>query len=134
LIWFRDILDYVRVCFIYWLVAEGEKIMSQDQLAAVAGVVISLLFSYIPAVNTWYAGLGDFAKRLIMIVVLAIVSGGVFGVSCLGLAPWLNIDVTCDASGAWAMLMLFFEAVVANQATHLITPDTKKVEIAKRKN
>lgn len=40
--------------------------MTSDELAAVAGVVLSLAFSYVPGLSGWFDGLRGEYKRLIM--------------------------------------------------------------------
>lgn len=108
--------------------------MTTEQLSAIAGVILALAFSYIPGLNTWFAALQSEYKRLIMIGLMFITAGAAFGLSCAGLAPQLGINITCDQAGAITLVMAFIAAVVANQATYLITPDTKSVKksIAKR--
>ena len=92
--------------------------MNSEQLAAVAGLVLSLAFSYVPGLSDWYGALEATRKRLVMAGLLLVVTVGVFGFSCGGLA---NI-VTCDKAGAWALVNAFIAALVANQATYQITP------------
>jgi uncharacterized membrane protein len=95
--------------------------MDQQTLAALTGVVISLLFSYVPGLSTWYDALDGTKKRLVMLGVLLIVAAGAFGASCAGIAQY----AACDTSGAKQMLDAFIAAAVANQVTHKFTPDNK---------
>jgi hypothetical protein len=105
--------------------------MTADKLIMIAGAVLSLVFSYFPFLNTWYGGLNQNFQRLIMIAVLALTAAGVFGVTCLGFAPWLGLEgLSCDLDGALALLVLFFEAVIANQSTYALTLKTRAVKAA----
>jgi len=102
--------------------------ISSEMLVAVAGVVLSLLFSYVPGLRTWYAALKSEIKQLIMLGLLAVVSGAIFALGCFDI---LSIGITCDKYGAISMVWMFIAALVANQATYSITPETNDVTIAK---
>lgn len=72
--------------------------MSSDKLSALAGVVLSLAFSYIPGLKTWFGGLSSTGKRLVMLAVL------------------------CEQRGAMEIAWAFVAALVANQATYQLSP------------
>ncbi len=96
--------------------------MSAEKLAVLAGIVISLLFSYVPGFATWYNPLDGIKKRLIMLGALLLVPLGAFGLSCA-----TPIDgVTCNQVGAWALVQVFVTAAIVNQATFALSP--KKAE------
>lgn len=92
--------------------------MSAEQLAAIAGVVLSLIFSYIPGISDWYGALESTQKRLVMAVLLLVVAVGVFAGSCGGILA----TVTCDKAGALGLVSALIAALVANQATYQISP------------
>jgi peptidoglycan/LPS O-acetylase OafA/YrhL len=92
--------------------------LTAEQLAVIAGIVLSLLFSYIPGVRAKYEPQPPEVKRLIMLALLAVVALGVFGLSCTGYYSW----ATCDQQGAIKLGEIFFAALVANQAAYLISP------------
>ncbi len=48
--------------------------VSSEMIVAIAGVVLSLLFSYIPGLRVWFAGLVAEKKQLIMLGLLVVVS------------------------------------------------------------
>jgi hypothetical protein len=102
--------------------------MSAELLAGLAGIVLSLAFSYIPKLNEGYAGLDATKKRLIMLGLMVLVALGAFGLSC---AKLVEIGITCDQAGAWALAKIFIAAVVANQGAYLISPEAKRVSVAK---
>lgn len=93
--------------------------MTAQVLSAAAGIVLSLGFSYVPKLAPWYDAQEGTTKRLIMLGLLALVSVGVFGISCAG---WFNFNITCDQAGIEELVSAFFLALVANQSTFLITP------------
>lgn len=92
--------------------------MSAEKLAAIAGVILSLVFSYIPGISDWYGALQPTQKRLVMAVLLLAVAGGVFAGSCGGI--W--VTVTCDKAGALGLINALIAALVANQATYQLSP------------
>jgi len=92
--------------------------MSETTLASLAGIVLSLAFSYVPGLRDKYALLSADYKRLVMIAALLIVSAGIFAAGCAGYAA----KVTCDMAGAQVMLTYFVSAAVANQGTYMLTP------------
>lgn len=105
--------------------------MDANFLSAVAAVVVSLLFSYVPKLNVWFAGLASEWKRLIMLGVLVLVAAGSVGLACAGLAADFGIGVTCDKPGVVGVVQALILALAANQATYSISPVTEKVRAAK---
>lgn len=92
--------------------------MTAELLSAIAGILLSLAFSYIPGISDWFDQLDPTRKRLVMASLLFVTALGTFGLSCAGL-----IDATsCTQAGAWSLVNAFVAALVANQATYLITP------------
>ena len=96
--------------------------MSAEFLSSIAGVVLSLLFSYVPGLKVRFGALDGDYKRLIMLGLLALVGAGAFGLSCAGLAADFGINVTCDQAGAIGLLKVFGVAAIANQATYQLSP------------
>jgi hypothetical protein len=95
-----------------------ELIMTADVLMLTVGVVLSLLFSYIPFIANWYYAFDDNKKKLIMLGFILAVSGGLFGLSCAGWASKLGITVfACTQEGLWEFVKIFFTVAIANQAT-----------------
>jgi len=92
--------------------------MTAEQLAAIAGVVLSLAFSYIPGLSDWYTPLDPVKKSLIMAGVLVAVAIAVFALACGNLVVY----VTCDKAGALGLVSALIAALVANQATFMLSP------------
>ena len=99
--------------------------MSAETLAAAAGLILSLAFSYIPRLSAWYGTKEEDVKRLIMLGLLVLVAAGAFGLACGGFAADFGIAVTCDKTGAIALLKVLFAAAVANQITYALTPKSQ---------
>ena len=87
-----------------------------------AGVVLSLIFSYVPQVREWYEKLSGRDKRLVMLAALAFVAAGIYGLACWGVAGRFGLEVGCDRDGVVTLVQAFFSALIANQATYLISP------------
>jgi len=94
--------------------------VTSDQLSALAGVALSLAFSYLPGLREWFAGLDGVRKRLFMAAMLLAISVSVFGLSCAGALA--GPGVPCEKRGALDLLWAFVAALVANQATFHISP------------
>ncbi len=96
--------------------------MTAETLTAIAGSILSLAFSYLPGLKSWYGTLDGSAKRLVMLVLLALTTLSLYALACTPYAELLQIDTTCDASGAVALLRLLLSALIANQAVYSLTP------------
>lgn len=90
-------------------------------LSALAGLVLSLLFSYVPGLKDWFDGLAATSKQLLMGVLLVVIAAVVFGLSCAGLGASLGISVACTVEGGYGFLQVLIAALVANQSVYLIT-------------
>jgi len=95
--------------------------MSAEQLSAVAGVILSLAFSYIPGLQDVFEPLTPTEKRLVMASLIIIVAIAAFLAGCRGL-----LSITCDQPGVIGLLTALVAALVANQATFLISPKATK--------
>lgn len=102
--------------------------LTPELLAGIVGVIISLLFSYVPKFNTWYAALESSIKSLIMLVMLLVVTGAIFGGACLS---WFTTDITCNQAGVWKAISIFISALIANQGIYQLSPTTRAVSDAK---
>jgi hypothetical protein len=101
--------------------------ISVEFLTSAAGVLLSLGFSYIPGLQAFFNELDGTHKRLVMLNLLALTSLSIFGLACLGWSQALGFQgATCSQAGALGQLKIFVLAVIANQATFLITPKANK--------
>lgn len=103
-------------------------VLTPEILAGIAGAIISLLFSYIPGLSTWFAALGEEVKRLVMAGIMLAAVIAIWLMSCGGL---LSSGVVCDQVGLMQVAWIYILAVMANQGIYKITPRTSAVKAAK---
>jgi len=101
--------------------------MSAETLAMVAGIILTLTFSYVPGLNTQYATLSPETKRLIMLGLLILVSAGAIGIACAGLGEVLGVTLTCDEVGLIQLAKALVAAIIANQGVYAISPRIKSM-------
>lgn len=92
--------------------------MTQEMLAGLAGVLLSMGFSYIPGLREWYGALDSVHRRLVMLVCIVLAGGGVYLAGCAQLVT----TVTCDRTGLVELLGAIVSALVANQAAYMLSP------------
>ena len=95
--------------------------MSAELLSSVSGIVISLLFSYIPGLKEWFEPLANKYKQGIMGAVLVVVAGAWFGLGCAGIVD----GPACTKEGAMAAVTFLIHALISNQAAYLMTKKDK---------
>lgn len=92
-----------------------------ETIYLLAGSVLSLVFSYVPGASDWFAAMDATRKRLTMLVLLVVTTGAIYGGACAGLWDM----VPCTQAGLMQLATAFFAALIANQATYLISPEPK---------
>jgi hypothetical protein len=97
--------------------------MTATQLSAIVGVLLSLVFTFVPGVKAWYGNLESGVKSGVMALALLVVTAAIFGLACLPSSPYQYF--TCDIAGFWQAVALFVSALIANQATYMITSPFK---------
>ena len=103
-------------------------VLSPEFLVSIAGIVLSLAFSYIPGLRVKFATLEPDYKRLIMLGLIVVVAGVIFGLGCAGV---LAISIACDAAGFQKLISFVILALIANQSAYLISPLPEDVKDAK---
>ena len=97
--------------------------MTAEQLSAAAGLVLSLVFSYVPGVNTWFANQNVTNKRLFMAFLLLGVAALSLGYTCYSAGQ----DILACVQATWpGYVNAVIAALVANQAAYLISPQKSK--------
>jgi len=91
--------------------------MENNAIAGFAGLLLSLLFGYVPGLRDWYEALDGVRKAQVMAGLLLLAAGGLYAAACY--TPW-SVGVTCGEPGLWQLLEMLMAALVANQATYLI--------------
>jgi hypothetical protein len=98
--------------------------MTADFLAMIAAALLSLAFSYIPSADGKWAALTQTSKRLVMLGLLLLVAVVSVALACAGFASDFGLTITCDRAGIVGVIQAFFFAMIANQATYQITPNS----------
>lgn len=91
--------------------------MDSIQLAAAAGILLSLAFSYIPGLSGWYDAQTAQTKALVMAGVLLVVAAGALGLSCANWGTYFE----CNKVGLQSAIEVFIAALIANQAVYGLT-------------
>lgn len=95
-----------------------EAEMTVEQLGAFSGVILSLLFSYVPGLSDKFNALEATKKSLVMAGLLLLVAAGALALSCANIV----VTVECTQAGLLALINVYIAALVANQAAYLISP------------
>lgn len=90
--------------------------MDSNIVAAIAGVLLSVGFGYIPGLRPWYEALDSVRKAQVMAGLLIVAAAAVFGAACY--TPWQALE--CTQGGFWELVRLLGVALFANQATYSI--------------
>ncbi len=86
-------------------------------LSALAGMLLSLGMEYIPGIAPRYEALAPVQKRLVMLLLLVVTAGALFGISCADLMAY----VECTARGIMELLGMIGVAIGVNQGTYMLT-------------
>lgn len=98
--------------------------MSAESLSLIAGTVLSLIFSYIPGAKEWFLQFNGQGKRLIMLALISLSAGIVFGLSCWGWGFEFGITLICNQTGLFGLVRQVVLAIIANQSIYAISPHT----------
>lgn len=102
--------------------------MNPDELSALAGIMLSLSFSYIPGIKDKFSLLDPTHKRLGMLACLCVSAAGVLYFSCSGIGAQAgssmggSLPAGCDRRSIILLLRSLLAAIIANQATFSISP------------
>lgn len=99
--------------------------LTSDQLGGLAGVVLSLMFTYVPGLRVRFAARSRERKSLTMLLCLMAVAVGAFAASC---GNFIQVAV-CTQQGAWTIGVALFWAAVGNQATYQLAPQPQDVKL-----
>jgi len=94
-------------------------------ILGVVGVVIQLVFKFMPVVKQWYEK--QVNKGPIMLAVVAVVSVIYFGLSCTSLGAEFGVTVSCTQAGVVALAKAIFLIASGNQLTYLYIRNVGKV-------
>jgi hypothetical protein len=95
--------------------------MTAEILSATCGVILSLIFSYIPGRESWWANLEAAKKRLVMLLLLVLVAVMSFLFACIGWATDIGYTMACNRSGFVGLVTALIYAIMANQSAYQLT-------------
>jgi hypothetical protein len=94
---------------------------AQELILAGLGILLSIGFTYIPFIATWYYGIDSKFRGLVMLGFSVVVVGVIFGLSCTGMFNW----VACSKAGIEDLGKGLLILLGTNQITYNMTPDSK---------
>jgi len=94
--------------------------MTSEQLAQIAGVVLSLLLAYVPGLASWYNAKDTQSKARVMGLLLILITVGIFAMACAHLISEFGLTIACTKAGAVQFVQILIAALIANQAAFLL--------------
>lgn len=98
-------------------------------LVTLAGVVLSLLFTYMPKLRVQFAGLASETKQLVNLILSVLLAAIVFAFTCTNFVIFPGVECTKD--GVIAVVVYIFLAAGGNQLTYKLSPQPADVKAAK---
>jgi len=96
--------------------------MTAELLTKLSGILVSLVFSYVPVVNSWYYNkLPKEWRGLFMAGVMLLITVLFFVFGCYGM---FNIQIDCTSKSVESLVTTYFWALLLNQGTYLVTPES----------
>jgi len=99
--------------------------VTSDWLILIASGVTSLVFSWFPGLNTWYAALRDPIKKLIMAGVILLIVVAALVLSCYNV---IESNLACTKEGIAAAVGIYLLAIGVNQGLFKVTPQFTSVK------
>jgi len=93
--------------------------MSPEQISALAGAILALVFEYLPWLKEWFEQQPANTKRYIMLGMMVGIVAVIFGYGCV--VPVKEVWA-CDVYGAGEALIALLMAIVANQGLYRLLP------------
>jgi hypothetical protein len=91
--------------------------MTSDKLAALVGVLISLLFAYLPGVKTWIEKQSSELKGGLTAGLTILAGIAIYGLSCAG---WfMDLGVICSKAGLQQLVTTIIGALVGLAGTYV---------------
>ena len=102
---------------------------SVDVVVMVLSVISSLIFSYFPKLNEWFASKPENYKKFFMLGLLFLISAGSFGLACAAILPIEGF--VCGKESLIHFVWIFILAVLSNQGIYNLSPQTDRVTAIK---
>jgi len=94
-------------------------------ILGIVGVVLSLVFSYVPKAHEWLSGFEQ--KGLVMLGLVVVVGAGYFALGCSPFGADFGVTVACTRAGLFDLLKAIFVIASGNQLTFLLTRKTERL-------
>jgi len=136
----KNVLQWVGICLVVLIVClvvvlgasqflPPGSTLGDDVLIALAGVVLSITFTYSPGLRVAYGGLASETKQLIQLILIVAIAGIMFAFTCTQF--WLVPGVDCSKQGLITLVVYIFLAAGGNQLTYKLSPQPGDVKAAK---
>lgn len=103
--------------------------LTPELLAVILAALLSLLTTYVPKFNEWFAALDPAVKQMIMGIATIVVAVVVYILAC---TPSLGFPfVTCPTGGIWELVGIILLALGVNQGVDRASPEPAKVKAVK---
>lgn len=96
----------------------------QNVISALGGALLSWALAYIPGLSDKWKPLDGTKKRLILLILMAVGAGAIFGLSCASIN--VGITVACTQNGAVTVITNFVLAAMASQTAYTALPTSRK--------
>lgn len=105
--------------------------LTLSMISAAAGIIVSLVFTYFPKLNTWFGAKSELYKQGFMALAGLLFSFAVFGLSC---GKIISLNLPCTTIGATNVLWMWGAWVVGNQGADRGSPEPSALKAAKGKS
>jgi hypothetical protein len=109
----------------------NETIITAAVINTIVMVIMSMVFLYVPKLNTWFAAHDKEYKQWFMLGIGLLVSIFIMASSCFQWWVW----ITCDKPGVMTLVYVFvtwIAGMTANQGVYNVLPQPKNVKVAKK--
>jgi hypothetical protein len=97
------------------------NMLDPEFISGVVGFILAVAFAYFPKLSTWYAGLQTEIKSLIMIGLLLTTTVAITLLTIYAVIP------TPGPITWFSVVKIFFAALIINQPTYVVLPESKSV-------
>ena len=101
--------------------------ITPELLASLAGVLLTLILSYVPTLNVKYAAMSAQTKSLINLGCLLAIAVGIVLLSCTNVMA----IIACQKADLIVFVQTFIFAMIANATSFTVLPQTAAVKAAK---
>jgi len=107
-----------------------EQIVFTDELIVMlAAGLLSVIFTYSPKLNTWFANKSEDFKKLTMLVSMVLITAVIFILGCTSIVTIAGFE--CGKNSAVTFVYYLILAIVSNQGVYKVSPQPVAVKQAK---